>query len=162
MAAEKHVQHEKIPEMIRPEDLSLPVIRIGNGVRLDQEQEMLKVMSDSALDDNGAVPQYFWDSTGQWYRAVNIRKVGRLPIWNRLFTPKHLMLAEYQLVKLDGPPARWIGAFKQLARDYMGWASEDVWQDSSERASLRKSTHSAKEMIEWMELHAQHSKYSDF
>jgi hypothetical protein len=153
-----------MPELITPEQLVLPVIRIGNVVRLDHERDQLKLMLENALDGPGTkpVPQYFWDRSGQWYQAVNIRKVGRLPFLIRLFNRKDLMIAEYQLVKLDGPPARWIGAFKQLAREYMDWASEDIWKDSSERPALRKSAHSAEAMIEWMDSHFENTKYSNF
>ncbi len=156
MSGEENVQNERMPELIDPEQLVLPVFRIGNSVRFDESYDELKFIREIALsrDMSGAnrIEHYIWDASDRWFQIVNIVKIKRAPIWIRFIGPSDLMIAKYQLKSLNARPKAWKRAYSDLSGLAEWYADETGISKYSARASLHKCDSSPK-LVEWMKTH---------
>lgn len=96
------------------ENLPLPAFHCRPDARLILRTIQLKYMSDWCLPPISE-PQYFWLPDGNWYQAVNIRKIRRAPLRLRFFGPGGLLEVEFELQKLERPAFEW----KFLYRDFL-------------------------------------------
>ncbi len=156
MSGEENAQNERMPELIDPEELVLPVIRIGNSVRFDESYDELKFIGEIALslDMSGGnrIDHYIWDASDRCFQIVNIVKIKRAPFWIRLIGASDLIIANYQLQLLNEIPKTWKRAYSDLSGLALWYADETGISKYSARASLHKCDSSLK-LVDCMKTH---------
>jgi len=96
------------------------------------------------------VPNYYWASNNQWFKTVNIRKVGKVSFFRRLFVPSDLVVASFDLEPIEQPISD-LKLFHEMS--LCAVATTDKAKYKEARKAL-KSCKTASEVIAWFDREA--------